>query len=211
MIEAEFITEHLNIWINDIDRQYHTTTRIIDCIPWGERGCQAIFEIGEEPFGRAPHILHDIERHPDVTSIDVVDPENGRLWGVVGMHDCCIIRPIVNSGCFLEMATADGFGKIKFNVVTGSNGSLPTLIRRLDSIGLHTELKKITDFSEREFMTPKQEEVLKFALERGYFDSPRRTTLVELGKMMKIDPSIMGEIIRHGERRLLNIYLNSRR
>jgi hypothetical protein len=101
MTIAEFSVSGMTAWINDIAQKYLATVRIIDCIPWGSKGGQAIFEI-EGSKGRAVYMIKDIKEHPDITSIDMNPPEGGKLRGMVGMSNCAIIRMMLSAGCFLR-------------------------------------------------------------------------------------------------------------
>lgn len=209
MIVAEFIISNMNVWVSDIAQKYLTTVRIVDCIPWSDKGGQAIFEV-MEPQGKAPFIIKDIQEHPDITSIDMNEPEGGRLRGTVGMRSCVLIRSIMSAGCFLESAAADGDGNVKFRVAMGSDGSLPQLFRKLEGMGLIVQLQSLTRLNEREPVTKKQEEVLQIALERGYFDCPRRIKSAELAKLCGVSPTALKEVLARAQRNVLRKYFEGR-
>ena len=52
-------------------------------------------------------------------------------------------------------------------------------------------------------MTEKQERVLWLALKMGFFEFPRRITMLELSRRLGVGLSTLSEIIRRGIRRLL--------
>ena len=52
-------------------------------------------------------------------------------------------------------------------------------------------------------LTDKQFEIALLALERGYYESPRRTTLDELADGVEISRSAASQRLRAGERRLI--------
>jgi predicted DNA binding protein len=205
MIEAEFTLGNMTAWINDIAEKYLTTIRILECIPWGNGGGQAIFEI-REPQGRAPYIVKDVMDHPDVISVDINEPQGGGLRGVVGMRNCGIIRVIMSAGCFLESATAEGDGKVLFKVIVGSGGSLPELFRKLEEMGMAPELQRLFRWDERDPITKKQEEVLHLALEKGYFDYPKRINAADLAKLCGVSRVTLNEILSRGQRNILRDY-----
>jgi predicted DNA binding protein len=207
MIEAEFTVGNMGGWINDIAQKYLSTVVIVDCIPWRGKGGQAIFEI-RDPKGRAPYIIKDIKEHPDIISIDINDPEGGSLRGAVGMHNCDLIRIIMSSGCFLEHATAVGDGRILFKVTMGSDGSQSKLFHKLDEMGLSHELQSLSRLSERETLTKKQEEVLRVALEKGYFDYPKRIKAGDLARLCGISKPTLDEILSRGQKNLLKMHFD---
>ncbi len=210
MTIAEFSVNGMSAWINDISQKYLATVRIIDCIPWGSQGGQAIFEI-EGSRGRAMYMIRDIKEHPDITSIDMNPPEGGRLRGMVGMSSCAIIRLMLSAGCFLEKAEADGDGRVRFRVAVGSEGSLPDLFRKLEAIGINAELLSLSRTEEHDPLTEKQEEVVRLALEKGYFDTPRRIKAKDLAKLCGITPATFGDMLKRGERNLLRSYFKNKR
>jgi predicted DNA binding protein len=210
MTTAEFCVNGMDVWINDISQKYLVTVRIIDCIPWGAKGGQAIFEI-EGSRGRAAYMIKDIKDRPDITSIDMNPPEGGRLRGMVGMSNCTIIRLMLSAGCFLEAAVADGDGRVRFRVAVGSEGSLPDLFRELEVRGINAELLSLSRTEDRDPLTEKQEEVVRLALERGYFDTPRRVNGRDLAKLCGITPAALGDMLKRGERNLLRSYFKNKR
>ncbi|MGE5379266.1 MAG: helix-turn-helix domain-containing protein [Candidatus Saccharibacteria bacterium] len=210
MTIAEFTIDGMSAWINDISQKYLASVRIIDCIPWGAVGGQAIFEI-EGSKGRAAYIIKDIKDHRDITSIDMNPPEGGRLKGVVGMNNCAFIRLLMASGCFLESAVAEGDGKVRFRVVVGAEGSLPDLFRKLEEKGIKPELMSLSPTDDRDQLTVKQEEVIRLALEKGYFDTPRRISAKELAQLCGVSPASFGDVLKRAERNLLRSYFKDKR
>lgn len=53
-------------------------------------------------------------------------------------------------------------------------------------------------------LTPRQRETLLTALEAGYFDVPRQTTLVELGERLGVSDTAVSQRLRRGLSRLLD-------
>lgn len=56
-------------------------------------------------------------------------------------------------------------------------------------------------------VTPKQREAMLLALQEGYFDCPRGTTLTELGERLDIAPSSVSARLRRGSEVLIREYL----
>ncbi|WP_081423301.1 helix-turn-helix domain-containing protein [Archaeoglobus fulgidus] len=55
-------------------------------------------------------------------------------------------------------------------------------------------------------MTYREEEILKIALEKGYFDFPKRVKLEQLAEFFGIAPSTLSEILRRGQKKVLEKY-----
>jgi predicted DNA binding protein len=72
------------------------------------------------------------------------------------------------------------------------------------------DICKINRLDNQSPITAKQESVLRLAFQRGYFDYPRRIKLKELAELCGMNPATVDEIIKRGERNLLERYLQER-
>jgi predicted DNA binding protein len=127
------------------------------------------------------------------------------------MRELWIIWAIVDCGCFLESAWSNGDGRVNFRVLSGSEGSLPNLIKAISSRGVDIEINRIARTVDRPVVTRKQEKLMRLALERGFFDYPRKVTLEELALMSGMSTSTVAETIKRGERNILKSFFEKRR
>lgn len=66
-----------------------------------------------------------------------------------------------------------------------------------------TELHALRPLDEKQDLTDSQRDALVLAYERGYFDSPRGTTLEEIADDLEISQQALGARLRRGNRRLI--------
>ena len=59
-------------------------------------------------------------------------------------------------------------------------------------------------------MTSKQEEVLRIALEHGFFDYPRRIKLRELAKLCGMNVATVDETIKRGQKNVIKEYFREK-
>lgn len=202
MMEVEFDVTNMEGWINDIASKYHTSVIINNCIPWKKTGGQALVEINEE----GKQLIEDLRRHGDLLSVDLEKKEDGMLRGTVSMNNCAIIRYIQSSGCFMERAVAEGDGRVRFTVLAGSSGSIPGLIRTLQDHGLLIDIKRMAPLNDERTITKRQKELVRIALEMGYFDIPKRISLKELASRCGLTQATLGEILKRAQRNILFDY-----
>jgi len=204
----EIVLDIMNMegWINDIASRYLSPVTIIDCIPWRGKGGQAIFRI---PEGKGGSMVQAIRSHPEVTTADVEEVENGCLVGTVVMLNCMIIRHILDSGCFMECARAEGDGIVRFKILVGIEGSMPALMKKLNEMGLVVEIRRLTRMEEIGSVTRRQRELVTLALEKGYYDYPSKVTIKELSEFCHISPSTLREILTRGEKNMLIEFLKT--
>lgn len=209
-MEAEFSIRGMRFWITDLAADRSCSVTVTECIPWRKKGGQALFEVnGLE--GDAAEAMDEVRARPEIISLEVVESSEGRVVGSVAMRELWIIWAIVDCGCFLESAWSNGDGLAYFRVLSGSEGSLPNLIKAISSRGVTIEISRINRTVDRPVLTRKQEKLLRLALERGFFDYPRRVTLDELALMSGMSTSTVAETIKRGERNILKSFFEKRR
>lgn len=204
-MEAEFSILGMHFWIVDIATRYSCSVTVTECIPWRKKGGQALFRI-RNIEGDAASAIEEIRLHEDITSIDAVERSDGQVVGSVAMKEFWLVWAIVDCGCFLESAWSEGDGRANFRILTGSEGSLPNLIRTIASKGLDIEIGRIAQTSDQSHITRKQEKLVRLALEKGFFDCPRRITLEQLAKLSDMSTSTVSEILKRGEKNILKHY-----
>jgi len=66
-----------------------------------------------------------------------------------------------------------------------------------------TKIRGLQPLDARQDLTETQREALVLAYERGYFNSPRETTLKEIADELDISQQALGSRLRRGNRRLI--------
>jgi len=188
-------------WVKDVCKNYPVPIKFIECMPYGKSGGRGLIEIKGEI---ADEIMAEIERHPDVCKVDISHLKNGVLLGSVITERCSACRALTGSDCFLTSASSLEGGSVKWKLITGAEGSLSDLIENLEKNGCGVELKSAIHFSKKSLLTRRQEEIIKVAFEKGYYDYPKKITINELAKMFDISPSTLGEIVQRGEKKIIS-------
>jgi len=58
----------------------------------------------------------------------------------------------------------------------------------------------------RKELTGRQEEIIRIALDKGYFDCPKKTSIRELSRMFGISKSTLSEVLRLGQKKIIKSY-----
>lgn len=126
-----------------------------------------------------------------------------------------IIATIREAGCTLLWPAVYRDGFEYFTILAPSRESVRLLLEDLDVFG-RVELERVADVGPggvrasvpladlTSDLTERQIEVLRAAIDAGYYEQPRRTNLDELGDMFDIAPSTLREHLRKAEQRLLS-------
>jgi len=73
------------------------------------------------------------------------------------------------------------------------------IIARLGEGGIQARVQDITPLDKDVALTQKEKGIIAVAIERGYFEFPRRITLEGLGQLVGIEPALLGKILRSVE------------
>ncbi len=210
MMEATLNVLMPDNWVKDIGKKYPTPIKFIECMPYGSEGGRGLIEIDDEP-GLAAAIIEEIKSHPDVCRVEVSKFGEGKLSGSIITNKCVACRALTGSECFLTAATSTGDGRVRWRVVTGGEGSLASLVTNLKRLGCDVQVESVTTIGEKTAITKRQETIIRTALEKGYYDCPKRTTLKHLAKLFNISHSTLGEILQRGEKAVIEEYFRTKK
>lgn len=95
----------------------------------------------------------------------------------------------------------------------GGESAVKRFLNAIDKFGLHYRIAIATDakFAASSFLsalTEKQRKVLVSAYRLGFFDTPRRIGIRELGRSINLKRSVVTEHLRKGQKRLLDEILS---
>ncbi|MHC1710167.1 MAG: helix-turn-helix domain-containing protein [Methanomassiliicoccales archaeon] len=207
MMEVTFDVTNLTMWMDDIAAKYHTTVTVQDCIPWRGESGQSLVHV---PCSLPKELVGDLCAHPGISNVDV-EVYDGEVVGTLVIKECRIIRWILSAGCFLECAKADGDGKVQFKVLAGNDGSIPELIKQLKAAGMLLDIKRLKRYDDVILTTKRQRDMVRTALEKGYYDYPCRVTVKQLAEQFQISESTMRETLRRAHRNILMEYFGERK
>lgn len=154
---------------------------------------------------KAKEVSDIISNLPSYCTASAVGSKEFRL--LVKEHTCLVALPIIESGCLVTGVDIEG-EEVVWSVMCDDE-SFPGLMEKLENLGMDFELLYKGKPEGKSEVTFREEEVLKLALEKGYFDFPRRIKLEELSKLLGVAPSTLSEIMRRGIKKILESYFES--
>ena len=83
------------------------------------------------------------------------------------------------------------------------SSDLRHILGRLSREGIQTRIQDIAPLESRPTLTGRQKEIMRTAVDRGYFEFPRKVSLTELSKLVGVKPSTLSEVLRSAERRIM--------
>ncbi|MDI9645637.1 MAG: helix-turn-helix domain-containing protein [Archaeoglobales archaeon] len=116
-------------------------------------------------------------------------------------HPCLIASMLLKNGGLITKMRIEG-EKIVWSLLCDSESFLK-IIEALEDENIDYEIIYKGFFESKDEMTFKEEEILKIALEKGFFEYPRKIKLEELAKQLEIAPSTLSEILRRAQKKML--------
>ncbi len=208
MLEA-IISVKVPDFVGDISKKHDAMIKILGCVPFSERGAKSLLEI-RAAEGKMEGVMSDFKASHGFSSVELAQTGRDKMLATVSTTKCAICSTMAGSGCFLISARAEG-DSLNWTVLASSNVQIKALIDRMRKNGLNARLLRIKDISSREELTRRQEDILKIALEKGYFDYPKKTSVRELANLFGISISTLSEILRSGQKKVMATYFREKR
>lgn len=209
MFEAVLQGETPDCWIRDVSSKYPTASvNIVDLKPLDEgKGIQELFEIAAAPQD-TDSIIQLIRDSKRITDVEFMRTSKGIIYGSGKVYGRRVCMAFLESNCFLvsERNIDDLITEWK---IRGAGDAFQDLMKRLDDEGLDTKLKRMSNFTDEKPLTPRQAAILETAMERGFFDYPRKINLHQLAKESGVRPATLSEILRRAQKKALKEYLGN--
>lgn len=210
MMEAVLALKIPQNWMSEIPQKHPVTIRVIDRVPYSEKGVKDLVEIAG-PDDVMAEVLADIKKNPLVSKVETTVTERGKVIGAVTTARCEVCRILTDSDVFLISAESKGSGSVEWTLVVSDKSVLKNLFDHLKAKGVEGDLVKLTKIDDKESLTERQDKITHVAFERGYFDYPKRISLRELARMFEVSPSTLSEILRKGQRKIVLDYFKKQR
>ena len=209
LIEAIISLKIPENWMSEIVKAHPATIKVIDCMPFGRAGGRGLVEI-KALDDEMSEIVEEIRMLPSICKIDIASSEKGKVIGAVATNKCVACRALTGSDCFLTSASSKKDGRIEWTLITGGKASLQQLFKKLEEFRCQAELIRISNINDKDILTARQKEIVLIALEKGYFDYPKKTNIRELANDFGISISTLSEILRKGQRKIILEYFRDR-
>ena len=194
-------------WVGTISSRYDAPIKFLNCKPFGDSGGRGLIEINATD-GEIHKIVEELKQHSDICKVTISPSPSGGVLGSVVTKKCVACQILTESDCFLTSAVSKSDGRVEWKLITGGKKSLLELINHLEQSGCDVELKKCIRLTKRSQLTKRQEEIIRIAFEKGYYDMPKKATIETLARVFKVSTSTLAEILQRGERKIIMQYFD---
>ena len=208
MLEAVIQCPQPHRWIDLAVERYSASVEILDSKMSSKGTMRHLFDIQVKP-AMVQELIATIRKDRDVLDLEVIRSGSGHIYGVATSARCTVCREVAKSNCFLASVSVESKGQARWTLL-GGGGFLGELTGTLEKQKIPFDVKLKKNLEDKELVTARQEQILAFAFEKGYFDFPKKVGLSELASLTGVRTSTLGEILRRGQKKILGEYLARR-
>lgn len=202
------ITVPETVWISDVSQEHpEVQFRVLAATANDDAGVAEMELVGPE----TESLCDDIRDYDTVDHVTVFESRPGRHRIEVETTVPLLLSSIQASGVPLTtpFAVTDGEMILEEQV---PQQRLSKLGETFDEFGIQYSVEEIRQDVESEtLLTNRQRWLLEEAIDRGYYDTPRRTTLTDLADELDMAASTCSEVLHRAEERVLKQFLREDR
>ncbi|GAB3322251.1 helix-turn-helix domain-containing protein [Haloplanus salinarum] len=195
------------VWIGEVSRAFPSTTfRVLSAVPSGDAGFGLL---GIESEGM-PAVLDALEDRSGISSLALMQRTDDTAIVQFETSEPLLLLSIQESGAPIELPLTirDGEAVIE---LTASRDRLSEFGRQLEAFGMSYTLNRVYDTSESpDLLTDGQQELLVTAVEMGYYDTPRESTLTEVAEAADLAKSTASVTLHRAEERVVKEFVTER-
>jgi predicted DNA binding protein len=195
------------VWIGALSREFpEDTFRVLSAVPRDEDG----FGLVEIATDDAEAVLAAMAEKEAVTRMETIRQDEAGAVVQFETTQPLLLTSVQASGVPLSLPVEIQNGRALLEL-TASRDRIAALGEALDGLGLTYSLDRLYESVEAASpLTTKQRETLLAALERGYYDTPRGTTLTELADDLGMANSTLSEILHRAEESVVKAFVADR-
>ncbi|MEM4311024.1 MAG: helix-turn-helix domain-containing protein [Nitrososphaerales archaeon] len=196
-------------WLDYLQRNPDGNFIILQCIPRAEEeGVSALAKVNG-PDWAPERITQIVTKHPSVKRAKFMTLNPSIFLGMVTTKFCPCSSTLLPYYNHLKITSEDR-NRLRWTLLINGSKALKKLTKSLEDKSIDYKIEEIREVKYKEYiLTAKQEQLIRAALELGFYDVPRRIRLRDLAKVFNISPRALSERIRRAHKRIILIFLNS--
>jgi predicted DNA binding protein len=198
------VTLPADIWIADLSTRFPDATfRVLAALPDEDTGV-GLVEITATDIG---DVLDQLDGIDGVRVFETLYRADDRALVQFETDDPLLLLSIRNSRAPFEppVTIVDGVADLE---VTAPRDRLSSLADQFRAVGLQFDVRSVrTTIDSESVVTDGQRRLIETAVERGYYDTPRKCTLTELADHLDIAKSTASERLHRAESAIIRAFV----
>jgi predicted DNA binding protein len=210
MIEVHLLVDTPENWVKAMNQGHSALVRIMDAKPSeSTQSVQDFVEISSKDVS-ADQLIETLNSSTDIEDVDLVRLGPHTVMGTITTQNCPVCSTLSGLNCSLLSAITKEDSKMEWRLLMSGDDTLKKVTDRLDSKHIGYRILEVAHLSSAKDLTTRQEQIVKMALEMGYFEFPKKIKLEELSARFGISAGTLSEILRRAEKNILTRYFRER-
>jgi hypothetical protein len=198
------VTVPERVWIGEISRRYPDAVfRVLAAFTDDDAG----IGLAEIESDRLAAILRDMDDSEDVGGLEILRHTESKALVQFETTMPLLLLPARDSGVPLEMPVEICDGTVTWDL-TAPRDRLSALADQLENFDISYRVEYVREEpSDETLLTDRQRRIVTAALEAGYYDTPRETSLTDLADELDIAKSTASETLHRAEEKIIKDFL----
>lgn len=209
MIEVRLLVETPENWVKSLNRSHSAFVKIMDAkLSESTHAVQDFVEISSSRIS-ADQLIDSLKTSKDIRESDLVRLGPHTVMGTITTQNCPVCSTLSGLNCSLLSAKTRDDNKMEWRLILSGEDTLKNVTDRLESQRIGYEIQEIARLNNKD-LTSRQEQIVRMALDMGYFEFPKKIKLEELSERLGISAGTLSEILRRAEKNILIRYFHER-
>lgn len=193
------------VWVGRLTRDFpEATFRILAALSDEDAGVG----LAEIRTDQPANIIRDMESIEDVSTVEVLKRGQDDVLVQFETTMPLLLLPARDSGVPLEMPFDIQDGTATWEV-TAPSDRLSELGSQLETFGISFTVDYVQQrLSDEQLLTQRQQRLIHTAIEEGYYDTPRESSLTDLAEEVDIAKSTASETLHRAEEKIIKRYID---
>jgi predicted DNA binding protein len=210
MIEVHLLVDTPENWVKAMNQDHSALVRIMDAKPSESTpSVQDFVEISSKKAS-ADQLIETLNSSSDIKDADLVKLGPHTVMGTITTQNCPVCSTLSGLNCSLLSAITKEDSKMEWRLLLSGDDTLKKVTDRLDHKRIGYKILEVAHLTNAKDLTTRQEQIVKMALEMGYFEFPKKIKLEELSDRFGVSAGTLSEILRRAEKNILTHYFRER-
>ncbi|NHN58122.1 MULTISPECIES: helix-turn-helix domain-containing protein [Halorussus] len=201
------VTLPADTWIASLSKAYPDAVfRVVATLGGEETGVALVELVTDDPVP----VVTDIERQPDVTDLALLWKRDDEALLQVETADPLPLAPVWRAGVPLRLPFEIRDGRTTWETTT-TDERLSAFGEALVEAGVEFDVehvRRVDATPADRLLTDRQLEVLRAAVELGYYETPRTATLTEVAESLGVTTATASDVLHRAEGKLVDWFLD---
>ena len=210
MIEVHLLVDTPENWVKAMNQDHSALVRIMDAKPSESTpSVQDFVEISSKKAS-ADQLIETLNSSSDIKDADLVKLGPHTVMGTITTQNCPVCSTLSGLNCSLLSAITKEDSKMEWRLLLSGDDTLKKVTDRLGHKRIGYRILEVAHLTNAKDLTTRQEQIVKMALEMGYFEFPKKIKLEELSDRFGVSAGTLSEILRRAEKNILTHYFRER-